>query len=408
MANTFLTNAAISYRTLDVLMNNLRFVGSIDRQYSSEFAVAGAQIGNQIHIRKPPRYIVGDGPVIVPQDTTETYVTLTLNYHKNLAMNWTSEDATLSMDDFENRIIKPAATQLANEIDRICLEEVIWQVFNVKGTPGALPNDSQIFLEAKARMLDEACPMDMPWQVLLSARSEASMVKALQGLYNSQVIIGEQYRRGRMKEALGFDWDVDQNMPTNVVGALGGTPAVAAGATQTGTTLLTSGWTATTGKILKGNKFTIAGVYAVNPLSRRSTGELRDFTAAADATADGSGNMSITLTQPITPPDAQGNPVQFQTTTSGAVAGSLLTVLGSANTSSPQNLAYHPKFATFGCADLVPPSVGEWYRLNSPELGLAFRVWKSSDWKTDTHGVRMDVLFGIVPTYTSWACRVAA
>lgn len=405
--NTFLTRAEITYRMAAVLMNNLVFAGSIDRQYSSEFAQTGAKIGNQIHIRKPPRFIVGDGPVVVPQDVTETFVTLTLNYHKNLACNYTSEDLTLSIDDFENRVIRPAAVQVANEIDRVVLADVYSQIYNTKGTPGTRPNDSQIFLDAKARMLNQATPMDMPWQALLSPLSEASMVKALQGLFNAQTIIGEQYRRGRMQEALGFDWDVDQNMPVHTVGALGGTPLVN-GANQTGSSLVTDGWTNTTGAVKKGDVFTIAGVYEVNPLSRRSTGELQQFVVGADATADGSGNMTISISPTLTPVDSLGNVVQFQTVTASPANDAAITVLGAATTVTPQNLCYHPKFATLGFADLTMPYDDGGYRLAAPELGLSMRVWQASDWRTDTHGTRIDVLFGVAVVYPQWACRVAA
>lgn len=409
--NTLLTRAEITYRMAAVLMNNLVFAGSIDRQYSNEFAQSGAKIGNQIHVRKPPRFTVGDGPVVVPQDITETYVTLTLGYHKNLACNYTSEDLTLSIDDFENRIIRPAAVQVANEIDRVVLQDVYSQIYNTKGTPGTRPNDSQIFLDGKARMLNQATPMDMPWQALLAPNSEASMVKALQGLFNPTAIIGEQYRRGRMQEALGFDWDVDQNMPVHTVGVLGGTPLVN-GASQTGSNLITDGWTATTGAVKKGDVFTIGsgatGVYEVNPLSRRSTGDLQQFVVTADTTADGSGNMTIPISPAITPPDSLGNVTQFQTVTTSPANDAAITILGAASTATPQNLCFHPKFATLGFADLVMPYSDNAYRLVAPELGMSMRVWQDSDWRTDTHGTRIDVLFGVAVIYPSWACRVAA
>ena len=233
------------------------------------------------------------------------------------------------------------------------------------------------------------------------------MVKALQGLFNSQTLIAEQYRRGRMQEALGFDWDVDQNAPTNVIGTLGGTPIVTV-AGQTGSTLLTSGWTASTATLKKGNTFTVTGVFAVNPLSRRSTGELQQFVVTEDRTSDGSGLMSIPISPAITPPDSLGNLTQFQTVTASPAASAPLTILGAASVSSPQNLCFHPKFATLGFADLELPVSGEAYRLAAPELGISLRVWRDSDWRTDMHGCRMDVLFGVCVVYPQWACRVSA
>jgi hypothetical protein len=405
--NTLLTTAQITYESAAVLMNNLVFAGKIDRQYSDEFAVAGAKIGDQIHIRKPPRFVVTDGPVVTPQNIVETYVTLTLNYQKTLALNYTGKDLALSIDNFRDRIIKPAAVELANEVDRQVLADVYRQVYNFKGSPGTPPNDSAIFLDMKARMLDEATPDDDIWCACITPRTQASMVKALQGLFNDQARIAEQYTRGAMGTALGFDWYVDQNMPAHVVGALGGTPLVSGGG-QTGSSLLTSGWTATTGAVRRGDVINLANVFAVNPKHRRSTGELRDFVVLADATADGSGNMTISIAPPIVPPDSLGNVVQFQTVNASPAPNAPITVKGGANTNTPQNICFHPKFASLGFADLPLPKRGEAYRVQDEDLGISMRVWEDSNWLTDTHGVRMDVLFGVVVVYSEWAGRIAA
>jgi hypothetical protein len=405
MANTFLTPADVTMRAAYRFYNNLRFVRMIDRQYSSMFAQQGAKRGNQIFIRLPPRYIVTDGPIAQVQDITETTVPLTLNQYKDIALTYSSQDLTLDIDMFDERILAPAMDQLANEVDRVVLQLVIDQVANVTGTAGVAPNDSQIFLDAKATMGNESTPRDLPWQALLTNFSEASMVKALQGLFNAQDAIGEQYRQGKMGHALGFDWDVDENMPTHVYGLQGGTPLVGAGG-QTGASLLTVGWTANTGKLLKGDVITLAGVYQVNPLSRRSTGQLRRFVVTADATADAGGLMTIPIDPPITPPDALGNPTQFQTVSASPATSAPITVLGAASVSSPQNLCFYPKFATVAFADLEMPYSGVAYRVSDEQLGISFRMWQDSTWGTDTHGTRCDVLFGVAVPRQQWACRV--
>jgi hypothetical protein len=395
-------------------MNSLVFAGKIDRQYSDEFAQQGAQIGDQIHIRIPPRYIVGDGAAVVPQNITESYRTLTLNYQKNLAINYTSKDRTLSIDNFRERIIRPAVVEVANEVDRQVLADVYYQIYNTYGTPGAVPNSSATFLDAGARLLNEATPDDdATWLSLVTPRTQASMVFALQGLFNSQGKIATQYERGRMAtDTIGFDWYHSQNMPTHTVGALGGTPIVS-GASQTGASLLTSGWTgAVATRLKRGDVFTIGsgvtGVYAVNPKNRESTGELRQFVVTADAASDVSGIMTIPISPSIVPLDGTGAKTQFQTVVASPAASATINVLGAANTVTPQNLTFYPKFASIGFADLVLPKTGEAYRISDPDLGISMRVWESSDWLTDRHGVRLDILFGIVVIYPQWCVRIAS
>jgi hypothetical protein len=403
--NVLLSPADITYRAAYRFYNSLRFVRMIDRQYSSMFAQQGAKRGNIVFIRMPPRYIVTDGPVAQIQDIIETSVPLTLDQYKDIALNYTSQDLTLDIDDFDNRILAPAMDQLANEVDRVVLSLVIDQIPNATGAPGTRPNDSQLFLDAKALMANESTPRDETWQALLTNLSEASMVKTLQGLFNHQKLVGEQYRRGEMGTALGFDWDTDQNMPTHTNGVFGGTPQVNT-AGQSGSSLMTEGWTATTGAVKKGDVFTIAGVYQINPMSRRSTGQLRQFVVTEDKTADGSGNMTIPIYPPITPPDASGNPTQFQTVSASPANDAPITMLGAASVASPQNLCFYPKFCTVAFADLELPHSGIAYRVNDEQLGISFRLWKDSNWVTDTHGTRCDVLFGVAVPRPLWAARV--
>jgi hypothetical protein len=407
MANLFLTPADVTMRAAYRFFNNLHFVRMIDRQYSNMFAQQGAKRGNQIFIRLPPRYIVTDGPVAQVQDITETTVPLILDQYKDVALTYSSQDLTLDIDDFDNRILAPAMDQLANEVDRVVLSLVIDQVANSTGSPGTRPNDSQFFLDAKAIMGNESTPRDQAWHALLTNLSEASMVKALQGLFNAQMEIGEQYRQGAMGHALGFDWDVDENMPTHVNGAQGGTPLVNLGS-QTGSTINSKGWTASTGQLLRGDVLTFAGVFQVNPLSRRSTGQLRQFVVTANATADVSGNMAIPISPPLTPPDSAGNPTQFQTVSASPANNAPITVLGAASVSTPQNLCFYPKFCTVAFADLSMPYSGSAYRVSDEQLGISFRLWQDSTWGTDTHGTRCDVLFGVAVPRPQWACRVAS
>jgi hypothetical protein len=408
--NTLLTTAEITYEAATRLKNRLKFAMMINRQYSGKFANEGAQIGDTIDVRMPVRYVVNDGPVAQPQVIKETSKQLTLNYYKSLSATWTSKDRTLAMENFAERYLDPAVDQLANEIERIILADAYAQVFNLKGTPGTRPNDSQLFLDAQARLHNQSTPTDRPWQALLAPLSSASMVKALQGLFHDGAAIAGNYRRGRMQsEQLGFDFDISQNMPVHTVGALGGTPLVN-GASQTGASLITNGWTNTTGQLKKGDVFTVAGVYEINPMSRESTTELQQFVVKSTVLADGSGNMTISIDPPITPPAADGSKVQYQTVTASPADDAALTVIGAANTVSQQNLCFHPDFMTLGFADLVLPTEGSGkaYRIQDDQTGLAFRVWEGSDWNTDRHGFRIDFIFGDLVIYPSWACRVAA
>lgn len=117
MANTFLTIEMITREALMVLENNLKAATRVRRDFDSKFGVSGAKIGNVLNIRKPPRYVGGEGQAISIEDVTESQVALTLEKQFNVAMSFSSQDLALSIDDFSKRIISPAIATIANKID---------------------------------------------------------------------------------------------------------------------------------------------------------------------------------------------------------------------------------------------------------------------------------------------------
>src|SRR3972149_11890601 len=119
MPNTIktLSDGDIVRKALLVLHNNLIFTKSINRQYDDRFAVAGAKNGGTLLIREPNQFTVRTGAVMDTQDVTETTQTLTVATQKGVDINFSSAELTLSLDDFSDRILTPAMSRLAADID---------------------------------------------------------------------------------------------------------------------------------------------------------------------------------------------------------------------------------------------------------------------------------------------------
>src|SRR5574343_668701 len=117
MPNTILTPTAVTREALRILHQKLNFVGNIVREYDDSFAKSGAKIGDSLKIRLPNQYVVRSGPTLSTQDTTETSTTLQIATQKGVDLNFTSVDLTMSLDDFSERIIEPAMSVLAANIE---------------------------------------------------------------------------------------------------------------------------------------------------------------------------------------------------------------------------------------------------------------------------------------------------
>ena len=105
MSNTILTSSVITKEALRILHQKLNFIGSVNRAYDSSFAQSGAKIGDSLRIRLPNRYTVRSGATLSAQDTTETSTTLQVSTQKGVDLNFTSNELTLSLDDFSKRIL---------------------------------------------------------------------------------------------------------------------------------------------------------------------------------------------------------------------------------------------------------------------------------------------------------------
>jgi hypothetical protein len=402
-ANEPLTIGMITREFLAVLENNSKMSRTISREYDDAFGVDGAKIGNTLNIRKPSRSLGRDGDEMSIEAFVETSVPLVLNHKFGDDVSFGSTELKLSIDDFSKRVLGPKVATVANKVDRLCAEQYI-DIANNVGVPGTIPNTLLTYLLAGAKLDEEAVPMDDQRYIMMTPKGQVNIVDALKGLFQSSEAIAGQYRTGRMGTAVGFDWFMDQNTVTHTVGLLGGTPLVNL-AGQTGSTLVTDGWTATTGAVKRGDCITADAVYAVNPQNRDSTGSLRDFVVTADTTADGSGNMTIPIYPNIIPAGA------FMTTDSSPADNAPILIFGSASAyaskKSPAQLAYHRDFMTLGVADLpLPGGTDRAARVSSKKLGMSVRMVRDYVIKNDTFPCRLDLLCGAKVLYAEFAARI--
>ena len=401
MANTLLTISMITKEALRILDNNLAFTKRVNRQYDDKFAIEGAKIGYVVNARKPVRYTVTTGAALSIQDSVETQVPVTLTTQDHVDFSFSSADLLLSVDDFKNRFLQPAVAALANKIDNEGLK-LYREIFSQVGTPGTTPNALLTYLLAGVALDNQAAPMDGKRHVVITPKMQAYIVDALKGLFQQSTAIATQYTKGVMGTAAGFDWAMDQNCPTHTVGAHGGTPLVN-GAAQTGSSLITDGWTISTLVLKRGDVFTLANVFEVNPQSRQSTGDLQKFVVTADATSSGAGAATLSISPAITTTGA------FQTVTGSPANSSAITVIGTASSSFPMGMAFHQDAFTLVTADLpVPRGVDMGSRVSDKQLGVSLRVVRAYDINTDAWPCRIDILYGWATLRPELACRIAA
>lgn len=390
----------ITREAVRLWVNTNSFLQHIDTQYDDQFAVTGAKIGQSLRIRLPNDYTVRTGPVAQIQDTAETSTTLTLATQKGVDVSFNSVERTMTLDDYSKRVLAPAVNNLVGAVAADVMSGAEPGVSNLVGNFDSAGNllkpTLETWLNAKALLSLRSAPTDNR-KFILDPVTMARTVQNLSGLLNPATEISEQYRKGEVYNAIGFDWFEDQTVIKHTTGAYS-SPTVNGGS-QTGTSLVVN---ALSGPLTQGDIIQIAGVNAVNRITKVSTGQLQMFVVTA-AAAIGATSLSI---YPAIVPPVGGSAVQYQTVDASPANGAAITPMTLASSVYRKNLAFCPDAVTMATADLeLPKNMQEAARERMD--GVSMRMVTGFDIKSDQFITRLDVLYGYLWVRPEWAVAVA-
>ena len=407
MANTTLTAAIIAKTAVLQLDNNMVMAKQVFRGYEEEFSksVNGYEVGSSISIKRPMDFTVRDGAVMNVQDTTEGKLTLSVDQRKGIDFEFTSQELTLDIKELSERVIKPAMIQLANQIDSDLMDQYK-NVSSWVGTPGQTINSNQDFSKGPERLDEFASPMDGRCAVL-SPTDHWGLVGAQTALLNDK-LVGDAYKRGSLGTIGGVDTFMSQNVPTHTVGVNAGTP-VTNGANQQVTyaaskdtntqTLITDGWSSVACTLNAGDVFTIAGVYAVNPVTKATLPFLKQFTVVTQI-SDTSGDITLTMSPAAILTGAH------QTVSAAIGDGAAIAVAGTDSTGYRQNMMFCKNaFALVSVPLVAPPGAVDVSRQSYK--GTNVRVIPVYDGTNDVSKWRLDVLYGVKTVDERLAVRVS-
>ena len=376
----------ITRKSLEILENNLVLTRNVNRQYDDSFAVEGAKIGSTLRIRLPDRALVTDGAALQVQADNEQFTTLTVSSQKHIGVNFTSAELTMQLDDFAERVLKPRVSQLASSVDADVATSYKG-IANSVGTPGTTPSTSLVLLQANQKLNEFATPMS-PRYATVNPAANAGLVEGMKGLFNPTGTISRQFKNGMMGEGiLGLDEiNMSQSISNHTNGDWGTTITVTSTVATEGQATLPISFTGSSKTWNVGDVFTIAGVFAVNPQTRQSTGSLQQFTVTAAATGSSTATLSISPAL-FTASNA------LATVNSFPQASAVVTMLGSATVGYPQNLVYHKDAISFATADLLLPQ-GVDMASRQVHNGISLRIVRQYDINNDRLPCRIDVLYG--------------
>lgn len=387
MANTLLTIDDITREALVILHQEANFLGGVNRQYDDSFAQSGAKIGDSLRIRLPNEYRIRTGTTLNAQDTVEQSTTLQISNQYGVDLNFTSQDLTLDMDDFAERVIRPAVSVLVANIESLMYQDVYKEVYNLVDSDATAVSYLDV-LTARERLVDALAPMDGRWCMTLAPKHNTTIVNELKGLFNSQREISDQYINGYMGTSGGFKFYENTHFVDHTTGsAVAGDTSYNINGVGQGSTAPVSTLTVDTGTttFLAGDVITIAGVNRVHPETKQDTGQLQQFVVTADS---GTSATSLAISPALNAVTTDGR----QNVTAAPADNAAINKIGAgANELLTGSMGYHPDAFTFATADLVMPSGVD---MASRQVldGVSMRMVRQYDINNDQFPCRLDIL----------------
>ena len=386
MANSILTPTMVTREALVILHQKLNFIGSINRGYDSSFAVSGAKIGDTLKIRLPNQYTVRTNATLSTQTTSESSVTLQVSNQYGVDTSFTSTDLTLSLQDFSERILEPAMSVLAANVESKAFE-MVKDVYQCVDNQTDNSMTLAVVLAARQKLVEALAPAGK-WTSILTPADNVALVNQLKALFQDSTAIKEQYREGMMGRTAGFDFYENTLLSNLTSGTMSQTSVSRITGTvtpATETSAITVGNSLVAGTMVQGDVFTIATLNRVHPETKADTGQLQQFVLTTNVTL--ATNTSISFSPPIIMSGAKQNVI------STAISTQLINKIGASAGVLQQSLFHHRDAFTFATADLLMPK-GVHFAAREVLDGLSLRIVQQYTISDDAFPARIDILFG--------------
>jgi hypothetical protein len=252
---------------------------------------------------------------------------------------------------------------------------------------------------ARAKLNQGLAPIDNNRSFQVDSVTMASISNAYKGLFLPENQLKKSFTEGFVgRNAMANFYENERTYNHGVGSDVTVSTSSSAAVTDGGTNITMNG---SDGNINEGDVFTVAGVYACHPETKRSLGHLQQFVATAAST----GQITVSPATVLT--GAKQNvcsaaSAQLATT---AFNSQVLTFIGTASGTYRNNLMYHRDAFTFVMADL--PIMDDAHKCVSKRFeDMSLRVWMASDINNDQLLCRLDMLWGFKVFRPAWACRV--
>jgi hypothetical protein len=404
--NSFANTSWVSLEILRLLVNKLVVADYFNKNWEKDFTREFAP-GSSIQVKFPQRFLVVDGMGYAPQGINRITTTVNLDNWLQVPFEWDDYERAVRLERSEEELRanywSPAAAAIAQSIDSRAANWARYNASNLVGALGTDPNSVATYYNARAMLEREACDFG-PRCMLISTSMMSTLGQNITSVFNPPTEISRMWKTGTIGQLAAFEFFESNSLWTHTAGTWAATVKVI-GANQSGSALIIQGTAADT--INPGDKFNIAAVNMVNPMTYRSAGPLtlRTFTCPGGATLTG-GSDTINILPPIFGPGSQYQNVDALPANNAALTLWPGTTSPNGKSGTVGLALSRESFALVGGKLYQPKAVEASAQQQDPETGIAIRKVIAWDPVRSMQVNRYDSLIGFGNLYQQ-NCAVA-
>ena len=390
-------------QVLRLLLNKLVIADCFNRDYNKDFDKEFAP-GSTVTVKFPQRFTVSTGMGYAPQGINRISTTVSLDRWKQVSFEWDDYEAAVKLERSEEELrenyFEPCAEALYQDVDSEAAQFAYQNASQLTGVLGTDPTTVGTYYNARRLLKELACPPGGKRIMAISSSMMQSLGSNITNVFNPADEIDMMWKEGAIGKLAGFSFFESNSLYSQTAGTWASTVTVNGGG-QSGTSILI---TCTAGDTLNvGDKFSIANVNRINPMTYRSPGPLvaKTFTVTQAFVGVGGGSASDVL---YFLPPIYGPGSQYQNVDSLPANNAGLTLWP--NTSSPNGKTgtvalglSRYAFAIVGAKVYQPKAVEDSGYAQDPETRISFRKVKAWDPVRSVQINRGDTLFGFGNLY---------
>lgn len=371
-------------RGLKVLRENCVMPRLVNTDFANVPQGQGDTVNVWLSSALTPSAVAPSATPVTPQDSSPVKVPITLDQWRKNGFYMTDKEVGDLGEGLKVKQLDEAVKGLANEINAYLLGKYK-KVYGIVGTPGTTPfaSDTTAATQARKILNKQLAPLQ-DRRIVLDPDSEANAVELAKLTTWQNVGDAKGITDGTIGRKLGFDWFMDQQIPTHTPNAIGagaltvnGAQAVGAGSTdggRSGTISIAKGaganWSA-----IKGDIITIAG-------------DSQTYVVTADTTVTQAANTTVPISPALKKATAGGEAVAFKA-------------------AHVVNMAFHPDAFAFASRPLQSSAANSENVLSiaDPVSGVVLRLELIRQNKQDY--MEFDVLYGAECVRPELAVRIA-